>query len=440
MSRRIPERKQDEASDRPTTFLDPSWSFSQPSTWPLSICFLPIGILAVALWAALFFPNTFGDITSPLVTDTSCRAAFNYTFQIARAKHHAETLATEDWEIGTVAEALLELISPEKSVFGKDPFPGGQVPSGSWKIEPALEFFLEKVPLPEGSTLMENDFSATDPAALGISAVIIGQNRPEWRQAAHRQKDYLLQTARRYENGAISHRLDIPELRSEAIFMFPPFLAYYGVATGDLEVVREAVRQIRLYRDVLLTTEGQREGLWSHFIGSDKIDSGAYSIATGWVVYGMARVRATVSAWNVSREIMGEEIRMLDGWMVGIIDAVIRHDNHPSGLLRNYLGEGDWFEEPAGTAFVTAAAYRLGMFPEKSTAERERILRWADEKRRIMARHVDEDGVARKIENSLRDDEKDPPDGVSSQTESFLLMLGAAWRDCYCAGVCPSDP
>lgn len=411
-----------------------------PSSYPLSVKFLPVGVLLIALWIPLYFPNLFGDITAPFLADTTCKGSFNYTFQIARAKHHAETLATHDWEIGTVAEAVLELVGEGVSVFGPEPFPRGEVPGEWWRglrgLEPALEFVMEKVGIPLGETLMEDEFSATDPASLGVSAVMLGQSRRKWREATRRQKDFLFDTAPRYANGAISHRVDVAELWSDAVFMFPPFLAYYGVAEKNVSLVREAVRQIGLYRDVLVVTKGRGKGLWRHIVGpSEMADGGAWSTGNGWVVYGMARVRATISGWDGSRENMREEMKMLEGWMEEVIGAVIQTDDHPSGLLRNYLGEPEWFGEVAGTALIAAAAYRLGMFGDK-TVERERILTWANEKRRAVAKHVDEDGVAKPVVNSLKHDQKEPWDGINPEAESFLLLLGAAWRDCYCARVC----
>lgn len=38
-------------------------------------------------------------------------------------------LSTHSWEQGTLAEALLEWHDPALSVFGRDPFPGGRIPS-----------------------------------------------------------------------------------------------------------------------------------------------------------------------------------------------------------------------------------------------------------------------------------------------------------------------
>ncbi|KAK5166539.1 uncharacterized protein LTR77_008082 [Saxophila tyrrhenica] len=437
--RKNPEKttSQEAKPTRPTppTFLDSTWTWSSPSTWPLTIKLLPVFIAIISIYLAVAFPALFGDPVSRFLADTSCTGAFNYTFQIAAAKRHAEELATHDWEIGTAGEALLELLSPHKAVFGRVPFPRGKVPYDFVKMDEALTFVFEKVRVWDGPTIVEDSYSVSDPASLGVSAVMIGQVWKGWLRAAEAQKEYLLKDAPRYGNGAISHRVEVAELWSDAVHMVPPFLAYYGVATNDLECVREAVRQVELYREVLMLRDGERKELWRHIVGpSEMADDGAWSTGNGWAAYGMARVRATIAGWEKSKEMMEKEIAALDSYMIEIIDGAIRTDDHESGLLRNYLGDSTWFGETAGTALLAAAAYRLGMFMEQN-AGRDHILQWADEKRRAVVRHVNDDGVARPAVHSLKHDQRQPFEGINPEGESFLLLMGAAWRDCVCAGV-----
>ena len=141
--------------------------------------------------------------------------------------------------------------------------------------------------------------------------------------------------------------MDVAELWSDAVHMFPPFLAYYAVATEDLALMRAAVQQIKLYRDGLRIDSGDREGLWKHIVGpSDMADDGAWSTGNGWAAHGMARVRATISGWGPSREVMGKELAQLDRWVREILDGAMKTDNDESGLLRNYLGQDSWFGMP----------------------------------------------------------------------------------------------
>ena len=420
---------------------NPDWSWSDSSSWPLSVKFSPVLVAIFGAVLIAYFPNLVGDVKQlSLFTGDPCVANFNYTFQIAKAKPHSEQLATHDWEIGTAGEALLELISPEKAVFSKNPFPGGKVPWSFFKMDEALMYVHNSVRLFDDiPTLYYNNFSAADPATLGVSAVMIGQHWPGWYDKAGTQMNFLLNDAPRYENGAISHRVDVAELWSDAVFMFPPFLAYYAVATKDLELMREAVRQCELYRDVLLIKDGSRTGLWKHIVGpSEKADDGAWSTGNAWAAYGMARVRATVAGWETSKEVMQNEVLALDGYIMEILEGAINTDNDESGLLRNYLGSRDWFGETSGTALMTAAAYRMAKFMGPGP-ERVKILRWADQKRRIVAEAVDEDGIAKPAVNPLKHDQREPLEGLSPEGESFLLLMGAAWRDCICAKVCSGD-
>ncbi|KAK3696349.1 hypothetical protein LTR37_018014 [Vermiconidia calcicola] len=435
-------RSKQKAEDQPRSFLDEDWSWSDPSSWPLSIKFLPVAVAIIGIGITVYFPSISGQTPlSTLFAENSCRGTFNYTFQIARAKAHAEGLSTHDWEIGTAFEAILELISPEKSVFGSNPFPKGKIPIRYYKMDEALSYFYDTVPIGEGKTLAENGFSVSDPASLGVGSIMLGQTSPKRLSAIEKQKDYLLDEAPRYANGAISHRVEVAELWSDSVSMVPPFLAYYGVAKKNLTLIREAVRQCELYRDVLMIREGERKGLWKHIVGpSDVADEGAWSTGNGWAAYGMIRVRATIAAWSTSRDEMGKEIVALDSYILEIIEAAMRNDDDDSGLLRNYLGGSTWFGETSGTALLAAAAYRMGMTMDRSTAERDRILKWADSKRKAVARHVDADGVAKPAVNSPKHGQREPLNGINPEGESFLLMMGAAWRDCVCSGGCPPDP
>lgn len=50
-----------------------------------------------------------------------------------------------------------------------------------------------------------------DPASLGVFAVLLGQSDGQYLAAAQREIDFIL-SAPRWPNGAISHRIEAPEL------------------------------------------------------------------------------------------------------------------------------------------------------------------------------------------------------------------------------------
>ena len=65
------------------------------------------------------------------------------------------------------------------------------------------------------------------------------------------------------------------ENRSDFIYMVPPFLAYYGVATQNRSLLEEAHTQISLYRNYL---RDNSTGMWKHvLLGSADNDPGFWS-------------------------------------------------------------------------------------------------------------------------------------------------------------------
>jgi hypothetical protein len=414
-----------------------NWSWTSPSTWPLSLKFSPIFIALMGLFTSIYYNHFLALPDLDLSSQETCVATFNYTIYINSVRHQVEQLSAKSWEIGTAVQAILELTDREKTVWAQDTaFPDGKVPSQGFKLDPPLFWSYQKINS-SGETLHEDEFSVSDPAALGVAAVMIGQRWPQYLDAAERQLE-VLRKAPKYTNGAISHRWEVKELWSDAISMFPPFLAYYAVQKGELDLMRMAYRQIMLYRDVLSVPRGNLMGLWRHIKGpSEMNDEGAWSTGNAWAAYGMARTRATISAWNASREILGNEIEKLDDWVAEILDGAMRTDNDDSGLLRNYLGDEGWWGETSGTALLAATVYRMAVLrPERFGSEG--YLRWAHQKRQAVFDRVDVDGFAGPAVDPYKHNSRDPvlrsPEG-----ESFSIMLGAAWRDCVCTGICSAE-
>jgi rhamnogalacturonyl hydrolase YesR len=57
--------------------------------------------------------------------------------------------------------------------------------------------------------------------------------------------------------------------------MVPPFLAYYGVITGNTSAISEAFNQVQLYRNYLL--DSSAGGLWKHIVLGSGEDLGHWS-------------------------------------------------------------------------------------------------------------------------------------------------------------------
>jgi hypothetical protein len=102
-------------------------------------------------------------------------------------------LASHSWEWGTAAEALLELYTPELSVFGSNPFPNGKVPHADPSSTFALEYAKQFINL--HGTILTPDSAVGDPASLGVSAILIGQSDSNYLAAATNQANYILNDA-----------------------------------------------------------------------------------------------------------------------------------------------------------------------------------------------------------------------------------------------------
>ncbi|KAG6807384.1 hypothetical protein H0H93_001641, partial [Arthromyces matolae] len=170
---------------------------------------------------------------------------------------------------------------PHISVFGNLPFP---VPAISKDAVPALSYAASKIVLGEGvNSLSDGDGAVGDPASLGVSAVMLGKTDGKYATAAKGTIDYLINSAPRFWNGAISQRVDQPELWADFMYMAPPFIAYYAADTNDASLLQESVNQCSLYRQILQSnTTASYHGVWEHIIGPQSQDTGIWSTGNGW--------------------------------------------------------------------------------------------------------------------------------------------------------------
>jgi len=372
----------------------------------------------------------FGIVISFLLYNLGFRSSKQHPLEhlnlpVHEIKDQARKLATHPKEYGTLAEALLELDSPELSVFGTEPFPADKVPYAPFHQVTSLEYAKRYISLSE-NTLYSDNNSIADPASLGISAILLGQSDVDYLKASQRQINHLLRSRPRLKNGAISHLQDVQEAWSDFVAMVPPFLAYYAVVSNDLTHIHATTEQIRLYRDILFDED---RGLWRHIDGSKNEDRGFWSTGNGWVVWGMVRVLATMKAWGpTSGESFGEERKLLGDLVKRIVDGIMTVDDDGSGLLRNYLDDKESFGEVSGTALVAASVYRM-MVSEPKTFERKYV-DWAGKKATAVMKHVDErTGIAKPVVNPLENGRKEQLEMGSAEGQSFLLLLYAAHRD-----------
>ncbi|KAF7189298.1 hypothetical protein HII31_09451 [Pseudocercospora fuligena] len=424
----------------PTPEVRPS-TWADPGTWTGSYKFLPAYVAFGAVAIALVYANFFHEASFDISSYKDCIATFDHGFRVNAVLSQAHEHSKHSWEIGYAHEATQQIFNPERSVFGSDPFPDGKVPKLGLRLDEASVYAESKIKLQEKSLFDEENGAVSDPASLGVAALMFAQRGwlgKQYLKATARQKDLLLEGAPRYSNGAISHRHERPELWSDAIAMFPPFLAYYGVADNDTQLIKVAYEQITKYKDILQIRSGPKKGLWKHIVSpSTSNDEGAWSTGNAWAAYGMARVRATISAWPRSNDTMQPEIQQLDIFIQDIIDGAIATDTDASGLLRNYLGEDQSFGETSGTSLLAATAYRMALLRSEIFGH-ERYLTWAHRKRQAVFEKISEDGIVRQAAQSL-DHKANEPGDISPEGESFALLMAAAWRDCVCNGLCLSQ-
>jgi hypothetical protein len=128
--------------------------------------------------------------------------------------------ASQSWEWGTAAEALLELYNNELSVFGSNPFPNGKIPNA----DPGITALAYAKPfISTDSEVFVANAAVGDPASLGVSALLLGQSESVYIGASERQANYILNQAPKFSNGAISQRPDVAEVWADFNHMAPPF-------------------------------------------------------------------------------------------------------------------------------------------------------------------------------------------------------------------------
>ena len=247
-------------------------------------------------------------------------------------------------------------------------------------------------------------------------------------------------------------RIDVRGDRADFVYMAPPFLAFYGAATKNASVLREAVRQCGLYREVLVVngTDAEYRGLWHHIVGPQSADAGLWSTGNGWAAAGMTRVLGTVmkapqglfgrgygGKGGMTKE---EAVKDLGSWIKEILDGAMR-TSMDGGLLRNYLddpsdSDGHGYGEVSGTAMLASVAYRVAVLLPKVFGRE--YVDWAEGVRGVIGDggHVTGNGTVVPTVNPLNWGDTKPYTAGSPEGQCFVVLMYAAWRDCVYAGVC----
>lgn len=201
----------------------------------------------------------------------------------------------------------------------------------------------------------------------------------------------------RYSNKAISHCYNAVILWSNFIYMVPPTIAYQGVATRNQTLLREAVTQITLYRDIF---QDRSTGIWRHNSGS-VTDAGAWGTGNGWTLGGIACVLGTIEYWPTSAS-WAKEQQSLTQYAKVIVDGAIKvGPDSRTGLLRNYISTASSLPEAAGAAMIAANIYRLAELAPGTFAQSQYLCR-ADAGRAAVVKAVGSNGVMTPVVNPYR--------------------------------------
>ncbi|KAJ7774838.1 Six-hairpin glycosidase [Mycena metata] len=309
------------------------------------------------------------------------------------------TGAQQSWELGTRAQSLLELYVPDFSVFSSTGLPPpASVPSNTTSaIAPVFSIAHNIVSALKNSSgpapLVAGDGAAGDPAAIGVAVLLAnwtGQGASDgvnYAAAAQNQLEYLLNVVPHTSDGAISHRVAQVQLWSDSVYMVPPFLAYYGVLTGNTTLLTEAYNQIKLYRNYLRDTSAKN--LWKHIVlGNNSADDGGndeghWSTGNGWAAAGMLRVIATMKNSPYNNDFSSQQ-KDLASWVKEIHTAMYAHIDS-TNIFTNYADQSvsstGQFYDTASTTLLASTVYRasllLGDHSHLPNAEKSRKALWA---------------------------------------------------------------
>lgn len=120
------------------------------------------------------------------------------------------------------------------------------------------------------------------------------------------------------------------------MYMVPPFLAYYGVLTGNRTLLQEAYNQVMFYRRYL--RDPSANNLWKHIqLGSNGTDSGHWSTGAhlplpslrflhtcagnGWAAAGMLRVLSTIKQSGFADTMRSQQVDLAN-WIQEIHDGI----------------------------------------------------------------------------------------------------------------------
>ncbi|WP_211228357.1 glycoside hydrolase family 88 protein [Paenibacillus pinihumi] len=253
------------------------------------------------------------------------------------------------------------------------------------------------------------DEKAVTDAASNGEPVLFAYNRTgdeKYKQAALQMADYLLHTAPRAENGALSHLNHKSQVWVDSFYMAPPFLS----AAGHHE---EAVAQIERFRELLLIKD---KGMYGHIWddGEKRFQrADCWGVGNGWAAAGLVRVIRSLP------ETMSADKQRLIGYLNELLEKCMRYQRD-DGLFHDVLDNPDTFVETNAAQMFAYAIYS-GV---KAGWVDAGYLDHADKIRSAAHTKVDEFGFVRGVCGSPTFDKS----GTATEGQAFYILMEAAAR------------
>lgn len=354
---------------------------------------------------------------------------------VNKVRNNMIQISQRSWELGTAAETDLELKAPALTVFWPTAFPPPKTLSPALNSSASGALTIAKSVVqaksPSSPTLVDGDGAVGDPASIGTAVLLANWTRSDlsdksYATAATAQLNYLLNTAPKTKDGAISHRAEQVQLWADFVYMAPPFIAYYGALQGGKDgtaLLQQAYDQCRLYREYLLDTAS---GLWEHIVLGDGQDASHWGTGNGWAAAGMLRVLETLRHSSVSSEFQRQQDN-LTSWIQQIVDNTWKHQQSDGSLL-NHLDDPSSFPDSSSTALLAAVTFRMAILT-KNTSNIDAAIKAFQ----FIKSNIDSNGWLLNTVDPLTFNSPSAPGSHSPEGQSFVILLQAAYRDYFLA-------
>ena len=253
----------------------------------------------------------------------------------------------------------------------------------------------------DGRLCNVEDTPAVTDSAFCIPAVWALREKEEYRKAAERNVDFLLNRAERAADGTLFHVRSTTQIWADSA----AFLPYALALTGHEDA---AVLQMRGILNRLYLPES---GLYAHIWDEEKAaltDPRAWGVGNGWILTGLWRTSQCL------KERQNPQWKRLRDLFYALLFAILRHMTKEYGFC-DVLDEPDSFRESE-----TAAMVALGLIAAVKAGEMERTyLDTALSIRKRLLEQTDENGLVWSASSSPFFDRP----GTAVECQAHMMML-----------------